>query len=133
MRPGGILDRFPVHLIASGNQDLPLLILDDSDLGRLQVVPVSGARNMVVVLSKGQACLKNTRNSAGLLNGSRFRFVQGDPDRLPFRNRSISGIIKRSPVKPKKVENSSTKYICFIPMARDHSFIVKLGSCYWSE
>ena len=90
MKPGGLLDRFPVHLFA-GSCEGVVVILDDPRLGRLQIDAVPNQAGIVIAMSPQRETLQETR--AATTTGS-LCAVRADPLRPPFREGAVLGLVK---------------------------------------
>ncbi|NRA00487.1 MAG: phosphotransferase [Myxococcales bacterium] len=95
MRPGGLLDGFPIHLLAGEDADAPVVVLDAIDLGRLVVAPVPGAGAKSIALSRELAALRATREGWDDALAPAPLLVCADPAHPPFRDASIGGLVGR--------------------------------------
>jgi hypothetical protein len=96
MRQEGLLDGFPLHLLTGKDKEATTLIIDSPDLGRLQLTPVPDGGKMIVALARDMGCLQETMEAVG--SGSeRFQAIQADPERLPFKDQIIEGVLRLAP------------------------------------
>ena len=87
-----MLEGFPAFLLSSASCDLPALIIDDPELGQLDLTPVPGRPRLTLIISSNNECLKNTRETFRDLEDLNMHMVQVTPGHYPFSDASIGSV-----------------------------------------
>jgi len=93
MKEGGCLDQFPLHLLACGSTNSATVVIDNPELGRLQINPVTVTDRTIIVLGENWPCLNNTKKLLKHLGGGNIQLLMADPKRLPFFDNSVQGVV----------------------------------------
>jgi aminoglycoside phosphotransferase (APT) family kinase protein len=94
VRRGGLLDGFPLFLLAGGSEDEVVVVLDAGALGRLALDPVPDGRRRVVAVASERRLLLHTRAEYEASGEAPPLLVCGDPARLPFGAGALGGIVR---------------------------------------